>query len=29
MIKWFKDIKTLLTEIRDELREFNRSKRIL
>lgn len=29
MIKWFKDIKTLLTEIRDELREFNKSKRIL
>ena len=28
MIKWFKDIKTLLTEIRDELREFNRSKKI-
>ena len=27
MIKWFKDIRTLLTEIRDELRESNKSKR--
>lgn len=29
MFKWFKDIKTLLTEIRDELREFNKLKRTL